>query len=116
MIRPRSILALALLAVMLPATVLAWPGHKHHPLEGAWRLVGFLSGPNGALVPNAPGFMEYKLVGDGYFMWISVQDGKIFGSGGGAATLAKDSYVERLDYADDRLSNLVGNQLRFQWK
>jgi hypothetical protein len=118
--RLRAIFAIALVAVMLPASVYARPGHSgpsRHTLDGAWRLVGTLSGPGGALVPNAPGFEEFKVVRDGYFMWTSLQDGEIVRHGGGVARVDNGTYTERLDYADsDALTGYVGHAHEFRWK
>ncbi len=120
MTRLRAVLALALVAVILPTSLHAWPWHSqpsHHALEGAWRLVGTLSGPGGELVANPPGFEEYKLVDEGCFMWTSLQDGKIVRHGGGVARLGPGAYSERLDYTSaDELSGFIGRTHEFQWR
>jgi hypothetical protein len=120
MTRLRTILTLALVAAILPTSLQAWPWHSkpsHPALEGAWRLVGTLSGPDGRLVPNSPGFEEYKLVNDGCFMWTSLQDGRIVRHAGGVARMGAGDYTERLDYANtDALSGFIGRTHEFRWK
>lgn len=118
--RLRTLLALVLVAAILPTSVHACLWHSKSPsraLDGAWRLVGTLSGPGGALVTNASGFEQYKLVSDGRFMWTSVQDGKVFRTGGGVAHVGKGTYTERLDYtAPDALAPYLGRTHEFKWK
>jgi len=119
MLRRIAPFVLVLAAVLVPASLHAWPGDRDrpHPLEGAWRLVGTLAEDNDVVEPNAPGFEEYKVVADGYFMWTSLQDGKIVGHAGGAARMGRGTYVERLDYTSrPDLQWLVGHRHLFKWK
>lgn len=112
--------ALLAVCILIPATLHAWPGHtgdRPHPLEGAWRLVGTLAENDDVVVPNAPGFEEYKVVADGYFMWTSLQDGRILGHAGGVARMGRATYTERVDYASEpQLQWIVGQRHLFNWK
>lgn len=120
MLRPILVLALAFVAVPAPAALHAWPGAESqtpHPLEGAWRLVGTLAENDDVVEPNAPGFEEYKVVADGYFMWTSLQDGRILGHAGGVARMGRGTYAERVDYASQaHLEWVVGQRHVFKWK
>lgn len=113
------IAAIAFAATSLPAVLGAWPGDapQPHPLEGAWRLVGTLAEDDDVIVPNRSGFEEYKVVADGYFMWASLQDGKILGHAGGEARFGRATYTERVDYAaEPQFGWMVGRRHLFKWK
>jgi hypothetical protein len=113
------VLAVILALAVLPSASNAWPGDhsQPHPLEGAWRLVGTLAEHDDVIVPNRKGFEEYKVLADGYFMWTSLQDGKILGHAGGEARLGRATYTERVDYASEaQFTWMVGRRHLFKWK
>jgi len=104
----------------LAAAAAAWPGNDRshrHTLEGAWKLVGTLAENEDVVEPPAPGFEEYKVVADGYFIWTAIQDGHVTGTAGGMARMGQATYMERVDFASEqRLAWIVGRRHTFRWK
>jgi hypothetical protein len=100
-------------AITLTAGFLAWSqttsgSHaKKNQLDGAWELVSGQSLPKNA--------RDIKIISRGLFIFVAydAQKGKPLYTGGGTYILNGSSYTEHMDFASDKISDLIGKDQSF---
>jgi hypothetical protein len=78
-----------------------------NPLDGTWEL---LSGQ-----PLPEGARDIKILSDGHFMFAAydTETGKPLYTAGGTYILNGSSYTEHMDFASDKIVDLVGKDQSF---
>jgi hypothetical protein len=85
-------------------------------LDGAWRLVSAKEA-DGQTREVPAGVEMTKLVVDGRFAWMVVQNGTAVSGAGGTYTFTDDAYTEKVTYGvTDNQQPLVGKTFTFTWK
>ena len=76
-------------------------------IEGAWEL---LSGQ-----PLPKGARDIKILAGGHFIFVAydTQSGKPLYAAGGAYTLKGSEYTERMQFASDKIADLIGKDQSF---
>lgn len=103
------------LGIVLLVVDLAWAqSHlrqaKNSPLDGTWELV---SGQ-----PLLQGARDIKMISEGNFIFVAyeTENGKPLYTGGGTYLLNGSSYIEHMDFANDKIASLVGKDQSFTVK